>query len=63
MAGVDLAYDSDGLRSGGREALGAGEVASGANGDRNFWDVNAEDFDILLLHPEAIHVRHSVPSL
>ena len=32
MAGVDLAYDSDGLRSGGREALGAGEVASGAAG-------------------------------
>ena len=23
MAGVDLGYDSDGLRSGGREALGA----------------------------------------
>ena len=32
MAGVDLAYDSDGLRSGGREALGAGQVASGAAG-------------------------------
>ena len=32
MAGVDLAYDSDGLRSGGRAALGAGEVAAGAAG-------------------------------
>jgi hypothetical protein len=32
MAGVDLAYDSDGLRRGGREALGAGGVASGAAG-------------------------------
>jgi hypothetical protein len=30
--GVDLGYDSDGLRRGGREALGAGEVASGAAG-------------------------------
>ena len=33
MAGVDLGYDTDGLRQGGREALGAGQVASGAAGD------------------------------
>ena len=32
MAGVDLGYDTDGLRQGGREALGAGQVASGAAG-------------------------------
>ena len=32
MAGVDLGYDTDGLRQGGREALGAGQVAAGAAG-------------------------------
>src|SRR5512132_1952717 len=32
MAGVDLGYDTDGRRQGGREALGAGQVASGAAG-------------------------------